>query len=78
MYEVRIIPQKFTSWGKNEEEAIKNVLKLLENYKEMFVVEKVKEKNNIQRTGEVVSLDELESYEPKNSIEEEYYDEMWS
>lgn len=30
------------------------------------------------RKGEVVSLEELESYEPKNSIEEEYYDEMWS
>ena len=28
--------------------------------------------------GEVVSLKELESYEPKNIIEEEYYDEMWS
>lgn len=29
------------------------------------------------RKGEVVSLEELESYEPKNSIEEEYYDELW-
>lgn len=33
---------------------------------------------NKSRKGEVVSLEELESYEPKNSIEEEYYDEMWS
>ncbi len=40
-----------------------------------------KNKKNILKQilkGEVVSLEELESYEPKNIIEEEYYDEMWS
>lgn len=40
-YSVKIVPQNFTSYGKDEEEAIKNVLKLLENYKEMFVVKEV-------------------------------------
>lgn len=42
-YKVTIVPQKFISYGKDEEEAIKQVLKHLEDYKEMFVVEEVEE-----------------------------------
>ena len=34
--------------------------------------------DNKQRKGEVMSLEELESYEPKNIEEQEYYDNFWN
>jgi len=45
MYEIKIIPQTFICWGKDEDEALNQLLNMLKEYKEMFVIKKVNDEN---------------------------------